>query len=510
MHWSRVDDLPVAAVVVALRHWLGVPGAEAVAMLTWPAALLPFVAATAAAAAGASWNRVWLTMGAIASSALLARFEPGRIDHHALMTALAFAACVTVLLPGTRIRGAIAGSASALCLAVGFEDIAVLACLGAVVGLLWVVGDEGERARATGYGASLAVMTVLCEAAFVSDAARTVTACDALSGAWPAAIVLAGLAMAACATWVREASRVRRGLAAAFAAALPMAVMALGGRACAAGPFTGLSRAVVTEWLSRVNEMHDVVTSSAGDVASLASIAGVPIVMAGLCWFAWEKGRRPDPREACYLALTLVAVAIGMRYVRNCGLASAMAAPVAARCLVGRFSSANVPPRIRAAVTFALLLPAGLFLKDLMWGNANVPDEQTSACFATSSWRRAASLPVGLAMTPIDLGAMTLASTDLDVVGGAYHRAARGLDDVVTFMDGDEGTARRVLVADGVRYVVWCSRMNEVTLAPKLHPKGMGARLAHDDLPAWLIPVDVGDGPIRVARVMTDAAPREP
>ncbi len=73
-------------------------------------------------------------------------------------------------------------------------------------------------------------------------------------------------------------------------------------------------------------------------------------------------------------------------------------------------------------------------------------------------------------------------------------------------MDGDEAAARAVLDGDGVAYVVWCTRMNEVTLAPKWHPGGMGARLARGDLPPWLVPVDVGPGPVRVARVVGGAA----
>ena len=52
MHWSRVIDAPLAALILLLKPVLGMHGAEAATLYLWPALLLAIALALVAAIAG--------------------------------------------------------------------------------------------------------------------------------------------------------------------------------------------------------------------------------------------------------------------------------------------------------------------------------------------------------------------------------------------------------------------------------------------------------------------------
>ncbi len=506
MHWSRLDDLPVAAVIVSLRWLVGQAVAERVAMVAWPIVLVPVLFATSAAASAGSWRRVGIALAATSSGALLYRFMPGRIDHHALMTTTANLAAATLLLRPSARNGAVAGAATAACLAVGFEDIAILAILGSCAAGAWAW--TGARDYAVGYGAALAVGAALAWAVLVPDGARLATACDSLSGAWAPALATCGAGLSVAALAMSARGRYARGAALVATALAAAPWLVFGAGSCLAGPFTGLSPAVRDYWLSRVGEMTDVLAYSNGRLDILVSTLLVPLMAIGLAWYANERKRPVTLREGAYFLVLFASTLVGARYVRNSGLPVALAAPLVARALDGPFASGAIPPRIRTFLAVLAALPMALLGEDLALAAPPSTGDRSAECNMHDNWAMAASLPPGVAMTPLDLGAMTLLETRLSVVSGGYHRATKGLADVVSFMEGDEANAARVLREDGVSYVLWCSRMREVTLAPGSHPGGMGARLAEERLPSWLVPLPGQAGPIEVARVDAVAMPR--
>ena len=89
MHWSRLIDAPIAALILLLRPLLGIAGAEQAALVLWPtlllAAALALVAATADAHGRCS-GRQELPLAAMIAAALAApaliHFRSGGIDHH--------------------------------------------------------------------------------------------------------------------------------------------------------------------------------------------------------------------------------------------------------------------------------------------------------------------------------------------------------------------------------------------------------------------------------------------
>jgi hypothetical protein len=85
MHWSRLVDAPIAALIVGLRLLLGAEAAERIALTIWPLipALLLLPCATLVGQRLAGRGGAALALASAAGAVPLVRhFAPGRIDHH--------------------------------------------------------------------------------------------------------------------------------------------------------------------------------------------------------------------------------------------------------------------------------------------------------------------------------------------------------------------------------------------------------------------------------------------
>ncbi len=149
MHWSRLVDLPIAGLILAIRPFAGGIAAE-----RWASALAPLLPLlpTLGALALVARRLVGPMAGLLTLVALLfagstlGMFQPLRIDHHGWQLALLAVALAGLADPRRARGGATVGIASALSLAIGLEMIIYLALLGVAQVLFWVT-DRNECGR---------------------------------------------------------------------------------------------------------------------------------------------------------------------------------------------------------------------------------------------------------------------------------------------------------------------------------------------------------------------------
>ncbi|HYD37885.1 MAG TPA: AcrB/AcrD/AcrF family protein, partial [Allosphingosinicella sp.] len=193
IHWSRLVDLPIAGLRLALAPLVGGVAAEKTAVAVAP--LLPMGVAMAAVAATARRliaPRAFTLAVAVLLCGHSARsmWSPLRIDHHGWQLAL-LAVAVAALADAKRARGgALLGLASALSLTIGLEMLLYLALIGGIAVLLWL-RDPAEGRRLATYGASLAGGAALGFLIFASEANRA-PVCDALSPVWLSVVATGG------------------------------------------------------------------------------------------------------------------------------------------------------------------------------------------------------------------------------------------------------------------------------------------------------------------------------
>jgi len=193
IHWSRLVDLPIAGIKLALTPFMGGKSAETVAVTLAP--MLPMLVAMGALAVTARrllspWAFL-LALGILVfAPSVRGMWMPLRLDHHGWQLAM-LAVAVAGLVDPRRARGGLTvGVATALSFSIGLEMLLYLAAAGALVGLRWVL-DRDEEPRLAAYGASLGGGCALGFLLFASEANRA-PLCDALSPVWLSVMVLAG------------------------------------------------------------------------------------------------------------------------------------------------------------------------------------------------------------------------------------------------------------------------------------------------------------------------------
>src|SRR6476660_8956504 len=143
-HWSRLIDLPLAALIGTLTPLLGPERAELATRIVWPTLLffaLTLIVAREAHRRAGPVGAAFAVMRVAASTLALAQYRPGRIDHHNAQILCAVAGLIFLVRSlDDRRAGWIAGIFIGLGLAIGYEAIAlVVPALGlAALATVWL------------------------------------------------------------------------------------------------------------------------------------------------------------------------------------------------------------------------------------------------------------------------------------------------------------------------------------------------------------------------------------
>ena len=514
IHWSRLVDLPIAGLILALRPFVGGADAE-----RWAAAIAPLLPLLPMLFGLALITRRLVGPGAVPlalAAFLFARsasnmVQPLRVDHHGWQLAFLSLALAGLADP-RRIRGGITlGLATAASLAIGLELLIYLALMGGAVVLMWVA-DRGEADRMRGYAVSLSGGTVLAFLLFASEANRAAV-CDALSPVWLGDALGAGAVMLALALVPAERWTVRLGLAAAAGVALA-AFHALASPQCLTR-LEGVSPEATQLWLSHVREARPVYRHGWEVVALMLSLPIAGLI--GWVLLGWRARANPELlRRTVAVALpALAALALLFWQTRTGPAAQMMAIPasVAVAFILAPLAFASRSPLLRVPGTvIAVVVGMGAIVP--LFGDYIPVKPKTEAqkavdlanrkCPTLGALAPVARQPRGTVFSFIDLGPRLIAVTRHDAIGGPYHRNDRAIADVMKAFRGDEAQARRLIV-DEYRsdYLLVCPNMSTATIFKAEAPRGFYMQLIAGRVPAWLEPVDLGkDSPLLMWRVV--------
>ena len=513
IHWSRLVDLPIAGIKLALAPLIGGRAAEQAAVAAAP--LLPMLVAMLAMAATARrligpWAfALAIALLACAGSAR-GMWVPLRIDHHGWQLAM-LAVAVMALTDAKRARGgATLGAATALSLAIGLEMLLYLALAGAAVVLMWIC-DGGQARRLAAYGASLAGGCALGFLLFASHANRA-PVCDALSPVWLSAMTAAGaiavaLACSTLRTWpARLAAAAAAGavLAAAFALAWPECL----GRLEQSGP--ELERL----WLSKVREAMPVWRHGARTAALILTLPVAGLI--GYSMMLWTHRRDPARLVpwAAIAAPAILAAALLLWQTRAGPAAQLLAIPGAtafAWAAIGWMMGIRLMPARILAVLAAFLIVSGvatgfftrLFPAEISKSRRAV-NIANNRCPTLAALRPVARQPRGNVLTFVDLGPRLINVTHHNAITGPYHRNERLIVDVMRAWRGDAENARRTVARYRIDYVLICPNYSESTIYRSETPNGFYMQLVRGKAPDWLRPVALpAHSPFRMWRVIS-------
>jgi hypothetical protein len=516
IHWSRLVDLPIAGIKLALAPFLGGPTAEKAAVALAP--LIPMAAAMAAVAVAARrlvapWAFALAIAILLCGHSLRNQWAPLRIDHHGWQLALLAVAAASLTDPKRARGGATLGIATALSLVIGLEMLLYLALLAGIAVLMWVRDPAHGRRLAT-YGASLAGGAALGFLVFASQANRA-PVCDALSPVW-LSVAAAGGAVAVAMTLAAPRSwPLRLALAAGAGAALATGFL-LAWPHCL-GRLEGASPELVRLWLGNVREARPLYTHG---YSTAIAVAALPV--AGLIGYAVMLWRhRSDEQKLVAWGATaapaLLAASLLLWQSRAGPAAQLLAVPGATALVWLAVTSRFMAVRVVGTVAL-FLLASGLLPQQMLRyfppkprPGMEVVNKANNLCPTLGALKPVAQLPRGQVLTFVDLGPRLIALTHHDAVAGPYHRNGRDIIDVMRAFRGTAEAARATIERRGIDYVLICPGYSESTVYASQAKGGFYMQLVRGKVPAWLQPVPLPSGsPYRMWRMKGREPPIKP
>ncbi len=500
IHWSRLPDLPIAALILILKPFLGVRAENWACGI---APLLPLAVTMTGLSltvrrliAPYSWPLACVIL--LGCTSTMTMYAPLRIDHHGWQLA-ALAMTVAGLADPRRARGgATVGISSAFSLTIGLEMLPYCAMAGAIIALRWV-WEAAEARRMMVYGLTLAGGSALGFALFASNA-NQVMRCDALTPVWLSVMVAAGALLFLIGRLAPANRLVRLALGAAAGAAIVAGFVHFFPQ-CLGRP-EQVSDELANTWLNNVREARPIYRHALKTAFPIAVLPVIGII--GACVATWRARRTEAVVGWAAIALfTAFAGAMLLWQVRAGPAAQMLSVPGAcalAWVVVPWFlRRSSIFLRVFGSVA-AFLIVSGLFAGFVLpylpsgkkGGGGGTPDKvarANSACSRFSAIRPLNAIPRATMFSHVDMGPRLITISNHNGVAGPYHRNGRAILDVHHAFTGTAEAARTIMAAHEADYLLVCPDMSETTLYRSRGPNGFYAQLMKGQIPAWLTPV---------------------
>ncbi len=532
MHWAQWIDALLAAPIALLAPLAGQANAEIAVAFVWPLGLLGAFMFLAVRVAGEIGARDGLRREAEWSGAILAalalpaieKFAPGYFDHHNVEMVLGMAAVLCMMrMQASRLAAIGAGVALGLAMATAAEGVPLVVAGLGIAGLLWLVRPADYASSLRWLGLGLAATSAVMLPVLVPPSSWMQPVCDAMGAPFAAfGVIGGGIAVGLSVLPGRLGdSLAGRGASAAILGAAGIAALYALYPQCAGGGYAALGEDMSTLWMTQISEARSLASLAGSDIALMFAVAGAALaglVAAGFCMrrhAQWAEGWIP-------LAFLIVSIAIMAWQIRGAAFATAFAVPfgawavaVARRDYRARGSAIRALAFAGIAVgsTAAAWASAGDVLQSSItpraaMDNHAVRSANSKSCATPEALRALRAVPEGVMLNQFTLGAGVLVWTDHSVLAAPYHRDVEGTMTVIAALRASADQAREIATRSVADYVLVCPATPETGFYARNAAEGvapdqtLSAMLGRGEFPTWLEPVDIGQSPLRVYRII--------
>jgi hypothetical protein len=505
MHWSRLLDGGIAALMAALRLAFAPATAEWMTRVIWPLSWI-FPAVTAALCLarniGARSAVMITAVLLLIDLEIYRQFIPGRIDHHNIQIVMTLIALACATTDQRRARWAPLGAAAAcLGLGIGLEALPLQAMIGASWALR-LAFDRREAPAAAAYGASLALGGVLVFLAQTPPWRWELPVCDAMGSNLVGALLVAGVGLALAAWAAGRAPAMARFACVALAGGAAAGIYLVLHPSCLHGPFAAVDPLARRLWLNGVEEVQPLWNILKLDRTSAINAAVVIVMAVGAMIFLLsQKAERNANLLLTSLALAAACVLAClvwrmMDYVYWIGLP--MIGAAFSRLAMRRLRNLLVPTLGVSILLSPTSLAVAANTADKAVAPRRVPSSSADMerCFAPHVFGALRALPPGPVLSEPDLGPFILAFTRHSALVAPYHRMSHEMILAHAAFDAPAPADQAKVRALGAAYLVDC-----LPLSLEVRPDGLGARLRTGRTPAWLERVSADGATLRIWRV---------
>ncbi|MFL0355056.1 hypothetical protein ACI5KX_01140 [Erythrobacter sp. GH1-10] len=506
MHWSRIVDIPLALVIMALTPFVGAAIAETVALVIVPLLTLGCAMLLAARIAWRLMGDEEATLACLIlalSMPVLSQLSPMRIDHHGWQIVCALAAVNGLMARSSKAGGKVVGVSLAVWLAISIEGLPLSAAIFAVLAWRWL-RDRNQRAWLVNAIQSFAIAGVLLFLA-TRGIGDLVSYCDAVS---PVHLAMFGWGALVLTVFARLEP-------------LPRGLL-FGGFALAAGGALGLVLYMAPQCATGGSSGFAPVIA---DFGNNTAMEGMPIwrqtVMGALQYAVtpvigivatfnlasrsrdWLRGFWFD-----YGLILCAALLVALLVARAGAIACVLAAPPLAwqvREWLRSIRTMKRPgPRVAAtaALACALLpaLPAILLANAIpaqaaLTGASTPPvSAQDPSCDVNEIVSQISVLGRGEFYAPLDIAPELLLTTDHSIIAAGDGLGGPSTKVLIETALGSPGEARETLRKRGTGYVIACPMLIEMRNYARAAPAGFAADLMSANPPNWLEPIALQSG----------------
>ena len=505
MHWSRLIDLPIAAILWVASLFLTPVWAEAVTMTVWPLALIvPTLWAMQRASVrfGGARAGPFGYLFAIIAIITTHKFEIGSLDHHNVqMMLMAFILMAMMNGKNPAHDGSIIGVAAAFSVAIGLEMLPFVAMISLMVGANWAwIGPE-TKAKTMLFSGTFSGTMLALFLLVRPDFSATIFRCDAFGRELLIIGITGALGLLVLAAAISTKSRLIRVYSVLVLGGAVILVAVTFAPQCLGNPYDPLYPDVAREWLGRISESKSLFgIISAGKLDNLGFVL-IPIIA---ILYAIYIARKPKFRLRAIVLLLTLASAYAMMFYQIRGLFFLLqlcAIPLAAMmgAVYGHYKNSKSS---MAGVLFIMLLFASIPNTWIVGvGRLGDAKPQTTAsvpavglfkdCYRPYAFDALAKLPAGLVAASTDLGVHVMLSTPHRALAANFHRNQDGIQAEIDLMSADKATAKYLLAEWGVDYLVLCANDFAMIAMAETHVGGLWNDLYNGDVPEYLTPVSI-------------------
>jgi hypothetical protein len=519
MHWSRFVDAPIAALLLLARALTGgMESAETVVEIVYPALLMAatlFLLLRFVRRLGNDEALLPATFIGALALYQLPLFQSAALDHHNVQLLLVLMTIFFLLDAPRRWKAGFgAGTTAALSLVVGMETAPYVALAGVVTAVGFLLRGEAERRPAAAFGAGFAAVSAISFLATVPTTLWGSPRCDAFTLPQMSIAAVAGFGLLGAALVPACGGTFgRRLLSLSVLAAAAAMLLVFAFPQCLAAPYADLDPRLRHYWLDSITEAQSFLEVLAAQPAMVATYYCTPF-LAALTMVLRVRRARPDRDELIFAAFLLVAILVSLWQVRGVFFSIPLSV-VPLSVWVGGWRARVAGQSAKGG---ALKLVAVWLLSfNVVWSSAAeaaisrlAPQKASGggeiaqgACLSPGDYAALAAMPKTTVLAVSNLGAPILRYTPHRVLAGPYHRNVEGDLEALDAFTGTDEEARRIVRRNGITLVASCPGNDETMDLENRAPGGLMARLARNDVPAWLAPVPATmDRPLKLFRVV--------
>ena len=499
MHWSRLIELPLAAITLLLTPMFGQTVAEIVASTAVPLLLFGGIIMLLARTAwhvGGKTAAISAAIIAALATPLIVQLRPMRIDHHGWQIAMAVLALASLFHGHVRTAGLVLGAALAIWLHISLEGAPMSAAFFLFLGWQWLTKPH-EAARLFWTISAFASASLVLFFGTQAQGLGAAIYCDTVSPPQLLAI-LAAAAIMIPGLFIAPQSKLARVLIMATAGGAAAAVFALRAPECLNGPFSTLDPLVRDYWYVYVKEGMPIWHQ---DLPTIAFVMTAPIAGLVSCVVLARKMDKTDRSKLWVIGFfSLYALVLSLFVARTISMAAAYAVvPVAALIahIFGLYRQSGVPKqRILYVAMMLFLMAPGSFvtivlnvLPQLKSADDARSDAKSMSCESAQSVATLSDLPRGQFLVPFDMAPMVLVQTTHSVLASGHHRNQKAMHDHIEIFRSHPDVAKQLMTARGINYLAVCPDEAELDLYSKKHPAGLWGQIAKGNVPEWLEPL---------------------